>query len=89
MQLPKVREGWSWRITHPTICCSNPNCCGQDSAGHPKVYIELLLHQDVRRYGTIDVEFYGDGRSVIERAQGMLDSVVAEQMHHCRQDIRL
>lgn len=80
MRLPILSEGWSWNITKPTVRCTNPKCCGPDSEGHPKVNIELLLHSQVRRHGTIDLEFYSDTRAVIERAQAMLDDVTAEQL---------
>jgi hypothetical protein len=78
--LPQLSEGWSWNLTRPPVRCTNSKCCGPDGSGHPKVHIELLLHDQVRRHGTIDVEFYGDGRAVTARAQAMLDSILAEQL---------
>lgn len=53
---------------------SNQKCCGLESPGHAKVYIELLLHDEPRRHGTIDVEMYGDSFATInQRAQSMVD----------------
>lgn len=68
MKLPEVGEGWSWNLTRPT------------GDGHPKVRIELLLHDDVRRAATIDVQMYGDTAAVVERARAMVESVAAEQL---------
>lgn len=80
MKLPALSEGWSWNITRPAVPCTNGKCCGPDSSGHPKVHVELLLHDQVRRHGTIDVEFYGDGQAVTARAQAMLADMLAEQL---------
>lgn len=80
MQMPELSEGWSWNVTRPIIACTNPKCCTPDSAGHPKVRIELLLHDEVRRHGLIDVEFYGDAWAVVGRARAMLESVANEQL---------
>jgi hypothetical protein len=79
-KLPELSEGWSWNVTRPTVPCTNPKCCGENSDGHPKVRIKLRLHNEVRRHGLIDVEFYGDNQAVIQRAQAMLDSVVQESV---------
>lgn len=68
MQLPELCEGWSWRLSRAAV------------DGHPKVRIELLLHDDVRRNATIDVQMYGDTSAVVERAQSMLASMAAEQL---------
>lgn len=80
MQLPELAEGWSWRTGRRSVPCTNSKCCGPDSAGHPKVFIELLLHDDVRRHGTIDVEFYGAAHAIRERAGAMVKSVQDEQL---------
>lgn len=77
MQLPQLCEGWSWRVTRPVVV-------SEDAKGnrveHKKVFIELLLHDDVRRRATIDVGMYGDGAAVVERARAMSQSVAAEQL---------
>jgi hypothetical protein len=80
VKLPELGEGWSWNITRPVVRCTNAKCCAEDSEGHPKVRIELLLHDKVRRYGTIDVGMYGEGRAVIERTQAMVNDVRDDQL---------
>lgn len=80
VMLPELSEGWSWRITRPEVRCTNAKCCAENSDGHPKVLIELLLHDEVRRHGTIDVEFYGDGRAMVDRAKAMLNDMCDEQL---------
>lgn len=72
MKMPELTEGWSWNVTRPVV---------EDRGNrYPKVRIELLLHDDVRRSATIDVQMYGDTAAVTERAQAMVQSVAAEQL---------
>lgn len=72
MKLPEVGEGWSWNVTRPVV---------EDRGNfYPKVRIELLLHDEVRRAATIDVGMYGDTAAVVERARAMVASVADEQL---------
>ncbi len=66
--LPEVGEGWSWELTEVEML------------GHEKVCIELLLHDVPQRVAFIDVGLYGKTHAVIERARGLLKSVVDEQL---------
>lgn len=68
VRLPELCEGWSWNVTRPVV------------DDHPKVRIELLLHGEVRRHGTIDVQMHGDTAAVVGRARAMVESVAAEQL---------
>jgi hypothetical protein len=62
--LPTLPSGWHWKVWEDVV------------DGHPKVFIRLsdqLGH--CAGLATIDVEFYGKGSAVLERASRLAEAL--------------